>query len=107
MRSIMRTTGKTIVRRGHWRWQRCGIGCSELRRVHVRETSVTLGPTDTRQMDLLERLPVSGERRSRRRQNRRHTPAEKPRPVIRSYWRNQPFGPESRLRKLVLVDVTR
>jgi hypothetical protein len=31
--------------------------------------------------------------------------ATEPRPVIRSYWRRQPYGPQGELRKVILVDV--
>ena len=102
----MRTTKKTIVRREHWRWQRCGIGRSELRRVHVRESNVTLGPSDTRQLDLLDSSLGRGARRTARRHASDHGNASaEPRQVLRSYWRRQPFGPRSLLRKTILVDV--
>lgn len=102
----MRTTTRTIVRRAHWRWQRCGAGRSELRRVRVGETLVNLAPTDTRQLDLLSAGTAStAQRRSPRRTVRHGVQAAEPRPVLRSYWRRQPYGPQGELRKVILVDV--
>lgn len=103
----MRTTTRTVIRKEHWRWQRCGVGRSELRHVRVRECNITLTPEDTRQLDLLEASSRAHERTTRRRITGRGGQTSAPRTVLRSYWRNQPFGPRSGLRKLILVDVTR
>lgn len=103
---MTRTTTKTITRRSHWRWQRCGVGRSEVRRIRVGEAVVTLAPTDTRQMDLLDdHAGTVTERRSRRRVHGAGAHVPEPRAVLRSYWRHQPYGPRSGLRKVILVDV--
>jgi len=102
----MRTVPKTIIRREHWRWQRCGKSRSELRRVLVRETRVRLGPADARQLDLLESRTGGAMRRKPARRVHGHAARTvETRPVLRSYWRRQPFGPGSLLRKTILVDV--
>lgn len=102
----MRTTSRTITRREHWRWQRCGPGRVDRRRVLVRESIVRLGPTDAGQLNLLERSPGRvGRRRPPGRAITATPHVAEQRPVLRSYWRRQPYGPGSRLRKTILVDV--
>ena len=103
----MRTRTTTVKRREHWRWQRCGPGRSELRHVHVRGSDVTLTPdVDARQHDMLDVREVGPfARRSRRRGASSAAPPADDRPLLRSYWRRQPYGPGGSLRKTILVDV--
>jgi hypothetical protein len=106
----MRTTIRTVARRAHWRWQRCGEGRSETKRVLVRGTDVTLFPDDAGQPNLLDAEAGAGAIRTNPRQasgKAGREPAEPGRTVLRSYWRSQPYGPGSSLRKVILVDVTR
>lgn len=106
----MRTTIKTVARRAHWRWQRCGEGRSETRRVMVRGTDVTLFPDDAGQPNLLDAKAgagIAGSTRKDEAARTRRKPSEPARPVLRSYWRSQPYGPGNTLRKVILVDVTR
>lgn len=99
---------KTITRREHWRWQRCGVGRTELRHILVRQAAVTLNPDDTTQLDMLAANDAGAlPRGSRRRASTTRRPVDAPRAVLRSYWRHQRFGPRRALTKLILVDVTR
>lgn len=102
----MRTTMRTVVRKEHWRWQWCGKGRTQLRRVNVRESRMTLGATDARQLDLIERRADTGTAQNARRRQVGGRPDETTsRPLLRSYWRRQPHGPGNALRKIILIDV--
>jgi hypothetical protein len=103
----MRTIQRQIPRTDHWRRQRCGPGLSEVRNVHVRGTSVTLARDDVDQLGLLDRTPPPSHVPSASRPDTRgRTAVPPPRdPVRYSYWRSQPYGPKSSLRRMTLVDV--
>lgn len=102
----MRTTQRTITRRDHERRQRCGPGRSEIRIVQVRETDVTLPRDDVDQLGLLDAAPPPTAPIPCPRGHGRRMEAEAPlEPIRYSYWRNQPYGPRSALRKMILVDV--
>lgn len=102
----MRTTQRTITRRDHERRQRCGPGRSEIRIVQVRETDVTLARDDVDQLGLLDAAPPPVATTACPRGHGRQAKAEVERkPILFSYWRNQPHGPRSALRKMILVDV--
>jgi hypothetical protein len=104
----MRTTQRTITRRDHERRQRCGPGRSEIRIVQVRETDVTLARDDVDQLGLLDDAPPPMAAPACPRGHGRHSATEadaEPKPILFSYWRNQPHGPRSALRKMILVDV--
>lgn len=106
--SIMRTTKKTIVRRDHDRRQRCGPGLRDVRVIRIGETGVTLQRNDVDQLGLLDAsAPPTAPVRSCPRKSTRCTGREdrNAEPIRYSYWRNQPCGPRSQMRKLILVDV--
>ena len=102
----MQTYRRTIVRRGHWRNQRYGPGRVLVKRVYVRPVRVTLPPSASRQLDMLDAMAGYGTVSRTAGMTRRpvNNDADEPE-IIRSYWRQQPYGPRRRYRRMTLIDV--
>ena len=102
----MQAPKRTITRRAHWRNQRYGPARALVRRIYVEATKVVLPPSASRQLDMLDALAGYGEISNivASKQSGKNDENEK-RPIVRSYWRRQPYGPGRRKRRMTLIDV--